>query len=70
MAILLMVCPLASLLTHSRSYEFAVSAVGLVICTGLFVINYSLHAETNAGTPWRGPLCAMFVIVAASMNNR
>jgi hypothetical protein len=65
MAILLMIFPAAGLFTHNRFYDFAVPALGLVFCGGLFLINYALHAATQADTPWRGSLYAMTVIVAA-----
>ena len=64
MAILLIVCPFVNLLTPNSFYEYAIPVIGLIFCTGLFLINYSLHRKTKVDTPWKGSLYAMILLIA------
>lgn len=64
-SILLIVCPIVNYCIPNIFYKYAVPAMALIFCTGLFINNYCLYKKTKADTPWKGSLYAMFVIMAA-----
>jgi len=63
-SILLIVCPIVNYFIPNMFYKYAVPAMALLFCTGLFINNYCLYKNTKADTPWKGSLYAMFVIMA------
>ena len=62
-SILLLVFPIVNLFYRNGFYEYFIPILALIFCFGLFLINYSLYRKTEANTPWKGSLYAVFVII-------
>jgi hypothetical protein len=62
-SVLMVVFPAVNFFIPDAMIKFSVPAIALIYCIGLFVINYLLHIQTKADTPWRGSLYAVFIIV-------
>jgi hypothetical protein len=64
LAILLLVCPVVNYYHPTAFYNYLIPVIALIYCSGLFILNYLLFKRTNAKTPWKGSLYAMFLITA------
>jgi len=62
-SILLLVFPIVNYFVQNKFYEYFIPVLALIFCFGLFLINYSLYRKTEANTPWKGSLYAVFVII-------
>ncbi len=63
LSILLIVCPIVNFFNPNTFYKFAIPAIALIFCTGLFINNFLLYKKTKADTPWKGSLYAIFIII-------
>jgi hypothetical protein len=62
-AVLLILFPIANYYAQNTFIKYAVPAIALVYCSGLFLINYQLYSKTGADTPWKRSLYAVAVIL-------
>lgn len=63
-ALLLLIFPIINYFFTDNFTKFAIPAVSLIYCTGLFIINYYLYKHTKSKTPWRGSIAAMIILLA------
>ena len=63
-ALLLLIFPVVNQFIHSEFLRYSIPIIAFLFCTGLFLVNYKLHKQTNSTTPWKGSLFAMMVILA------
>jgi len=64
MAFLLMIVPIVNYVGNDRFNLYAIPAISLVYCLGLYLFNFQLYRRTGAKTPWKRSLAAAVVIAA------
>jgi hypothetical protein len=63
-ALLLMGFPLVNYFENNTFLQYAIPAISLLYCLGLFLFNYQLHVQTKVDTPWTRSLYAAVIIGA------
>jgi hypothetical protein len=63
-ALMLMTFPVVNYFHPDAFTKYAVPAIAMIFCVGLFLANYLLHKETKADTPWQGAIMAIVIISA------
>jgi hypothetical protein len=58
----LTIFPIVDHFNHDPFVHYAIPAISLLYCFGLFLINHQLSIKTRARTPWRGSLCAAVIL--------
>jgi hypothetical protein len=61
-ALLITVFPVAAYIRNDSFLRLVPSAIALVYCFGLFLINYRLFTKTGAQTPWKGALYCTIIL--------
>jgi len=64
-SILLTVFPVFNYFYPNYFYRLSIPVIACIYCAGLFLNNYILFRSTKAGTPWKGSLTAMVIIIIA-----
>lgn len=64
-AILLIVFPFVNYFRGDSFVKFAIPLISFGFCAQLFMVNFNLHKESKAKTPWKGSLLAMLIILIA-----
>jgi hypothetical protein len=62
-ALLLMLFPVANYYAQNTFIKYAVPAIALMYCSGLFLFNYQLYSKTGTETPWKFSLYAVGIIL-------
>jgi len=62
-ALILLVLPISNIFIKSSIVTFLVPVTSGLFCFGLYLFNYRLYRSTNAETPWKNSLMAIFVII-------
>jgi len=63
-SILLMVFPVVNYFLSETFLKYSIPGLALIYCIGVFAVNYLLHKDTKADTPWKGSIYAMIVLMA------
>jgi hypothetical protein len=61
-ALLLMIFPFVSYFYNNPFVQYAIPAISLLYCFGLFLFNYHLYVQTKVKTPWKRSLYAATII--------
>jgi hypothetical protein len=61
-ALMLMIFPIVNYFDNNSFVRYAIPAISLLYCFGLFIINYRLYVQTKVKTPWKGSLYAAIII--------
>ena len=62
--LLLTIFPIVNYFNADPFVKYAIPVISFLYCTGLFLVNYYLHIQTKAATPWKGSFYVMFIIIA------
>ena len=61
--LLLTIFPVVNYFKPYAFIKYSIPIISFLFCFGLFIFNYKLFRKTNARTPWKGSLIAMFIIL-------
>jgi hypothetical protein len=61
-AMLLIIFPVVNYFVNNSFTEYAIPAISLLYCFGLFLFNYRLYVQTKVETPWRRSLYAAAIV--------
>jgi hypothetical protein len=63
-AMLLLIFPVVNYFMQNEFIKYSIPVIALIYCSGLFLVNFYLHKQTDSETPWRGSLIVVISISA------
>jgi hypothetical protein len=61
-ALLLIIFPIANYFINNSFVKYAIPAISILYCFGLFLINYRLFVQSKVETPWKRSLYAAIIV--------
>jgi hypothetical protein len=61
-ALLLILFPIVNYFVNNSFVKYAIPAISLLYCLGLFLFNYRLYLQTKIETPWKRSLYVAIII--------
>jgi len=61
-AMLLLIVPVANYFIHDKFIKYTIPVIALIFSMGICIVNYNLHKQTQANTPWIGAIFVMSLI--------